>query len=106
MHDDALTAMLSNDFEDLAATLERDRVAKKIIFRVGARQRARQGVIVGASCLGGIVAASQFSDVASAFAASVSDAGGASLYASPQFIATLVVAAALTATAFVMRREV
>jgi hypothetical protein len=107
MSGEPIEALLEADFNALADRLEKDRFAEHVLFRLGARRRARIGVVAFAGGLGAAFAASQFTDVVSlvapALAQSAPDLAAAGLMS--QLLTTLLFAGALTATALVLRRE-
>lgn len=99
--------LLERDFGELAQRFEKDRFAARMLFRLGARRRARLGAVAFAGGLGAAFAASQFTDIVSlaaqSLARSAPDAAAAGM--TSHLLATLLFAGALTATAFVLRQE-
>ncbi len=106
MPSDAIEDLLKTDFDALADKLDRDRFADRLLFKLGARQRARLGVVAFAGGLGAAFAASQFVEVvnsiAPSLAASAPELGAGQ---TPQFLATLLLAGALAMTALVVRQD-
>ncbi|PQA85942.1 hypothetical protein CW354_16265 [Marinicaulis flavus] len=99
--------MLKTDFDALAGRLERDRFAERLLFKLGAKRRARLGIVAFASGLGAAVAASQFTSMVAALAPALAetppemDAAGVS----PHLLAAFILAGALAATALVLRQD-
>lgn len=109
MPSDNIQDLLKDDFDGLAAQFEKDRFATRVLFRLSAKSRARQGVIFFAGGLGAAFAATQFSGVVDAISVHLAET---SFIANPvmgdisQIAATLLLAGALAATALVLRQEV
>lgn len=107
MPSDRIDDLLTSDFDALTQSLERDRFAERLLFRLNARRRARLGCVLFACGLGAAFAASQFSSVVAA----LSDAFGAAAPQmtaagfSPHLLAALMLSGALVATAFVLRQD-
>ncbi|WP_375203916.1 hypothetical protein [Hyphococcus sp.] len=107
MSSDPVEDILKSDFDALADRLTRDRFAERILFKLGARQRARLGVVAFAGGIGAAFAASQFTGFVSALAPALGNAAPemASAGLSPHLLAALMLAGALTATALVLRQD-
>lgn len=109
MPSDNLSDLLKDDFDGLAAELEKDKFAARVLFKLSAKSRARQGVVFFAGGLGAAFAATQFSGVVETMSLHFSET---SMGAAPvmgdisQIAATLLLAGALAATALVLRNEV
>ena len=107
MPSDAIENILKDDFDTLADRLERDRFAARLLFKLGAKRRARLGVVAFSGGLGAAFAASQFTSVVSALAPALNDAAPemAATGLSPQILAAFMLAGALAATALVLRQD-
>ena len=109
MPSEPLLDLLRQDFDSLAARLERDRFPDRVLFKLSAKSRARQGVVFFAGGLGAAFAVSQFTGVVDALSVHLADT---SISANPvmvdisQVAATILLAGALAATALVLRQEV
>jgi hypothetical protein len=108
MPSDTIEDLLKKDFEDLSAKLEKDRFTERILFKLGAKRRARLGVVCFAGGLGAAFAASQFmgvvKSVAPALAMTEPEAIATGI--SPELLATMMLAVLLAGTAFVLRQEI
>lgn len=108
MQSDDLQDLLKNDFDALADGFEKDRFAERVLFKLTAKSRARQGIVFFAGGLGAAFAATQFSGVVETMSLQFAET---SLNANPaiggisQVAATLLLAGALAATALVLRNE-
>ncbi len=105
---DNLSDLLKNDFDGLTARYEQDRFAERVLFKLTAKSRARQGVVFFAGGLGAAFAASQFTgvvDMISVYVAETSPNANVLVGDVSQFVATLLLAGALAATAMVLRQE-
>lgn len=104
---DEIEELLKNDFQALEARFERDRFAERLLFKLGAKRRARLGVVAFAGGLGAAFAASQFMSVAAALAPALAETSPemAAAGLSPHFLAVLMLAGALAATALVLRQD-
>ncbi|WP_428409730.1 hypothetical protein [Hyphococcus sp.] len=107
MSSDEIEDLLKTDFDALAARLERDRFAERILFKLGAKRRARLGIVAFAGGLGAAFAASQFMSVATAIAPALSETAPemAAAGLSPHLLAVFMLAGALAATALVLRQD-
>lgn len=107
MPSDNMKDRLKADFDALAETLEKDRFAEKTLSRLNAAQRRRLGVVGCAGAVGAAIAASQFMTVVQSMAPALTPGATAVEPAGPLALtlAALIVASALTATAFVLRQE-
>jgi hypothetical protein len=107
MPSDSLEILLKSDFDALADKFERDRFASHLLFKLGARQRARLGIVAFAGGLGAAFAASQFMGVVNSIAPSLVQSAPelAAAGQTPQFLATLMLAGALAMTALVVRQD-
>lgn len=107
MPSDSIENFLKADFDALADELECDRFAQRLLFKLGARQRARLGIVAFAGGLGAAFAASQFVGVVNSIAPSLMQS--APEFAAPgqtsQLVATLMLASALVVTALVLRQD-
>ncbi|GJL92012.1 hypothetical protein [Hyphococcus sp.] len=107
MPSDSIEELLKSDFDALAKQLDRDRFAQRLLFKLGARQRARLGIVAFAGGLGAAFAASQFMGVVNSIAPSLVQSAPelATSGQTPQMLATFLLAGALAMTALVMRQD-
>lgn len=107
MPSDAIEDMLKADFDVLTDRFERDRFAARLLFKLGAKRRARLGIVAFAGGVGAAFAASQFTSVVSTLAPALGDAAPdiAATGLSPQILAAFMLAGALAATALVLRQD-
>ncbi len=108
MPSDDIEMLLRSDFDELADRLESDRFVKRLQFKLTARNRARLGVIGLAGGLGAAFAASQFVGLGHLAAPYMTDAmpayaGGVDT--ATQLTAAVILAAAVIATALVLRQD-
>ncbi len=107
MSTDEIANLLKQDFDALSAKLERDGFERRLLFKLGARDRARLGIVGIAGGLGAALAASQFANLGNLLAPYLSD-GASPLVASStmiQIVGAMVLGACTLATALVLRRE-
>ncbi len=104
---DSIEALLKSDHDALAERYERDRFADRLLFRLGARHRARLGVVCFAGGLGAAFAASQFMSVVHSIAPSLAQSTPdiAATGQIPQAFAVVLLAGALAMTALVVRQD-
>ncbi|MAW79331.1 MAG: hypothetical protein CMI63_03775 [Parvularcula sp.] len=111
MPSDHIADLLKDDFDELTRARECDRFAERLLYKLGAKRRARLGVVTFAGGLGAAFAASQFTSVVSALAPALAESAPemapelAMAGVSPQFLAILMLAGALAATALVLRQD-
>lgn len=107
MPSDAIEDLLKADSDALTDRFERDRFTARILFKLGAKRRARLGVVGFAGGIGAAFAASQFMSVVSALAPALGEAAPdmAATGFSPQLLAVMMLAGALAATALVLRQD-
>ena len=104
---DSIEELLKSDHDALAERFERDRFADRLLFRLGARHRARLGVVCFAGGLGAAFAASQFMGVVEMIAPSLAQSAPEIAIAAQasQVLAAVLLAGALAMTALVVRQE-
>jgi hypothetical protein len=108
MPSDEIETLLRADFDAVAGRLENDRFVKRLQFRLAARNRARLGVIGLAGGLGAAFAASQFAGLgrlATPYLAEVLPSYAVGIDTATQLSAAVVLAAAVIATALVLRQD-
>jgi hypothetical protein len=107
MPSDSIETLLKSDFDTLTDKFERDRFADRLLFKLGARQRARLGIVAFAGGLGAAFAASQFTGVVNSIAPSLLQSAPelAATGQTPQLLATFMLAGALAMTALVLRQD-
>lgn len=107
MPSDPIETMLKADFDALADRLERDRFTERLLFKLGAKRRARLGLVAFAGGLGAAFAASQFTSVVAALAPAFSETPPEMALTgfSPHLLAAFILAGALAATALVLRQD-
>ena len=111
MPSESIEDLLKTDFDALAGQFEQDRFAQRLLFKLGAKRRARIGAVAFAGGLGAAFAASQFSSVVSSLAPSLTlglnetAPGIAAAGVSPHVLAAFVLAGALAATTLVLRQD-
>ena len=107
MPSDQIEDLLKADFDALSDKYEKDRFSEHVLFKLGARRRARLGVVTLAGGVGAGFAASQFTGVvqsmASALGQTTPDLAAAGL--TPQLAVAFVLALALASTALVLRHD-
>ena len=107
MPSDSTETLLKSDFDTLADKFERDRFADRLLFKLGARRRARLGIVAFAGGLGAAFAASQFMGVVNSITPSLVQSAPefAAVGQTPQLLATFMLAGALAMTALVLRQD-
>jgi hypothetical protein len=108
MPSDEIETLLRADFDAVAGRLENDRFVKRLQFKLIARNRARLGVIGLAGGLGAAFAASQFAGLgrlATPYLAEVLPSYAGNIDTATQLSAAVVLAAAVIATALVLRQD-
>lgn len=104
MQDDDVSKLLKNDFENLSAKFEKDEFARRILYKLHKKQRARLGVIAFTAGIGAAFAASQVPAMIASLTPAVSTETQQA-WLNPQLLATMMLAALLCATAFLLRQE-
>jgi|GEM_PF-1545338 len=107
MPSDDIETLLQHDFNALADRLENDRFEQRLLFRLKAKERARLGVIALAGGIGAAFAAAQFASLGR-FVAPYLASASPDLLASDmptQIAGSLLLAAAVIATALVLRQD-
>lgn len=107
MPSDDITELLQQDFDDLSSRLERDGFERRLLFRLGAKRRARLGVIGLAGGLGAAFAASQFANLGGLLAPYLADASPSLMTseATAQIAGSMLLAMGALMTALVLRRD-
>ena len=107
MPSDDIAELLKDDFDDLTSRLERDGFERRLLYRLGARQRARMGVVGLAGGLGAAFAASQFANLGGLLAPYLTDATPGLLTgdATAQIAGAMLLAMGAIMTALVLRKE-
>ena len=107
MPTDDIATLLKQDFDALSSKLESDGFERRLMFKLGARDRARLGVIGIAGGLGAALAASQFANLGNLLAPYLANSGS-SLVASNttiQIAGAMILGACTLTTALVLRRD-
>ena len=107
MSTDEITTLLKQDFDTLSGNLESDGFERRLLFKIGSRDRARMGIVGIAGGLGAALAASQFANLGNLLAPYFTDS------ASPlvannvtiQIAGAMVLGACTIATALVLRKD-
>ncbi len=107
MPTDDITTLLKQDYDTLSAKLESDGFERKLLFKIGSRDRARMGIVGIAGGLGAALAASQFANVGSLLAPYLADSASPLLAndVTIQIAGAMVLGACTIATAMVLRRD-
>lgn len=107
MPSDQIEDLLKADFDAAAEKFERDRFAARMLFKLGARRRARLGVVALAGGFGAAFAASQFMEVVTSLAPALGQTAPdiAAAGFTPHLFATLILGGALATTALVLRHD-
>lgn len=107
MPTDEITNMLKQDFDALSNELESDGFERRLLFKLGARDRARMGIVGIAGGLGAALAASQFANLGSLLAPYLANSGSPLVAnnATIQIAGAVVLGACTLATALVLRRD-
>lgn len=106
MPSDEIATLLKQDNDDLTARLENDAFQRRLMFKLGARQRARLGVVGLAGGLGAAFAASQFSSLGELLATYLGETSPAlTSQATVQIAGAALLGACAILTALVLRKD-
>jgi len=107
MPTEEITTLLQQDFDKLSAQLERDSFQRRLMFKLGARDRARLGIVGLAGGVGAALAASQFANLGKLLSPYVTESSPTLLAseATMQITGAMVIGACAIATALVLRRD-
>ncbi len=107
MPTDDVTALLKQDFDALSGKLEHDGFERRLLFKIGSRDRARMGIVGIAGGLGAALAASQFANLGNLLTPYLTNSASPLVAndATIQIAGAMVLGACAIATALVLRRD-
>ncbi len=107
MPTDDITNLLKQDFDALLVDLEDDGFERRLLFKIGSRDRARMGIVGIAGGLGAALAASQFASLGNLLTPYLTNSASPLVANNTtiQIAGAMVLGACTIATALVLRKD-